>query len=110
MLKETCAFVNTSCHLCSYGTGAIMAVPAHDSRDYEFASKYDIEIHWVVEPNNGRCNNYENAFSGEGEIMNSSSSTSGLDINGLSCKEAACKVIEWADKAGFGKKKVLVFH
>lgn len=90
----------------SYGTGAIMAVPAHDSRDYEFASKYDIEIHWVVEPNNGRCNNYEKAFSGEGEIMNSSSSTSGLDINGLSCKEAACKVIEWADKAGFGKKKV----
>ncbi|KAL4313587.1 hypothetical protein GQ457_01G043200 [Hibiscus cannabinus] len=90
----------------SYGTGAIMAVPAHDARDHEFASKFDIPIKWVVTPNNGSCIESGKAYSGEGIVMNSSNMNVGLDINGLSSKEAAFKVIEWAEKNGKGKKKV----
>lgn len=90
----------------SYGTGAIMAVPAHDSRDHEFATKYDIPIVMVVVPEDGSLGDSSKAFSGVGIIINSASPTSGLDINGLSSKEAASKVIEWAEKTGNGKKKV----
>ncbi|MED6218662.1 hypothetical protein PIB30_028625 [Stylosanthes scabra] len=90
----------------SYGTGAIMAVPAHDSRDYEFALNYNVPINWVVMPNDKSINESGKAFSGEGVIVNSSNSFVGLDINGLSSKEAALKVIEWAEKSGNGKKKV----
>ncbi|XP_022132708.1 leucine--tRNA ligase, chloroplastic/mitochondrial isoform X2 [Momordica charantia] len=90
----------------SYGTGAIMAVPAHDSRDYDFAVKYDIPIVVVVVPEDRNIGDSTKAFSGVGIITNSSSSTSGLDIDGLSSKEAATKVIEWAEKTENGKRKV----
>ncbi|KAJ6728822.1 LEUCYL-TRNA SYNTHETASE [Salix koriyanagi] len=90
----------------SYGTGAIMAVPAHDTRDYEFATKYDIPIRWVVKPDDDDFSDSGKAYEGGGSILNSSSSTSGLDINGLDSKVAASKVIEWADTTGNGKKKV----
>ncbi|KAM7506289.1 hypothetical protein LguiB_005193 [Lonicera macranthoides] len=90
----------------SYGTGAIMAVPAHDTRDHEFASKYGIPICWVVTPDDGNCCDFEKPYSGEGTVVNSSSSTSGLDINGLPSKDAASKVIEWVEKTGNGNKKV----
>lgn len=90
----------------SYGTGAIMAVPAHDTRDHEFALKYDIPVCWVVTPDDVSSSNFEKPYPGEGIIINSSSLTSGIDINGLSSKEAASKVIEWAEKSGNVKKKV----
>ncbi|KAK9267515.1 hypothetical protein L1049_009943 [Liquidambar formosana] len=90
----------------SYGTGAIMAVPAHDTRDHEFALKYDIPICWVVTPDDESQNNFEKPYSGKGTVINSSSSALGLDINGLSTKEATSKVIEWAQRTGNGKKKV----
>ncbi|ONK81425.1 uncharacterized protein A4U43_C01F28950 [Asparagus officinalis] len=85
----------------SYGTGAIMSVPAHDSRDHEFALKYDIPIMRVVKPFD---ENYDEGepFLGDGTVINSSSSLTGLDINGLSCKEAASKVIDWLDSTGQG--------
>ncbi|TKY53984.1 Leucine--tRNA ligase [Spatholobus suberectus] len=89
----------------SYGTGAIMAVPAHDSRDYEFALKYDVPIRWVVMPNDKSLESGK-AFPGEGIIVNSSNTLVGLDINGLSSKEAALNVIEWAEKSENGKRKV----
>ncbi|KAL8228259.1 hypothetical protein R6Q57_015843 [Mikania cordata] len=89
----------------SYGTGAIMAVPAHDSRDHEFAKKYDIPIHWVVTSDES-CDDFEKPFSGEGDVINSSSSKTGLNINGLHSKEAANKVIEWVEKTGNGNRKV----
>ncbi|KOM33659.1 hypothetical protein LR48_Vigan01g321500 [Vigna angularis] len=88
-----------------YGTGAIMAVPAHDSRDYDFAQKYDVPICWVVTPD-GKSVDFGKAFNGEGIIVNSSNTLVGLDINGLSSKEAALTVIEWAEKSGKGKRKV----
>ncbi|KAM7264825.1 hypothetical protein ACFE04_002508 [Oxalis oulophora] len=90
----------------SYGTGAIMAVPAHDTRDHEFASKYNIPVQRVVMPDDESCIDPGKAYTGEGVIQNSSSSISGLDINGLSSKEAISKVIEWTAKTGNGKKKV----
>jgi leucyl-tRNA synthetase len=83
-----------------------MAVPAHDTRDYEFAVKYDIPIHWVVTPEDKSLTDSRSAFPGQGTIINSSNSTLGLDINGLHSKEAASKVIEWAEKTKNGKKKV----
>ncbi|XP_020519669.1 leucine--tRNA ligase, chloroplastic/mitochondrial isoform X2 [Amborella trichopoda] len=89
----------------SYGTGAIMAVPAHDSRDYDFAVKYDIPIRWVVNPVDGQFFP-EKLYIGDGTMINSSSLMTGLDINGLPVKEAAAKVIDWLEITGHGKKKV----
>ncbi|ERN00675.1 hypothetical protein AMTR_s00106p00044210 [Amborella trichopoda] len=88
-----------------YGTGAIMAVPAHDSRDHDFAVKYDIPIRWVVNPVDGQFFP-EKLHIGEGTMINSSSLMTGLDINGLPVKEAAAKVIDWLEITGHGKKKV----
>ncbi|KAH9604645.1 hypothetical protein KSS87_014913 [Heliosperma pusillum] len=90
----------------SYGTGAIMAVPAHDTRDYEFATKYDILINWVVKPHDENSGKPGKPFPGDGVLINSSSSETGLDINGISSKAAASKVIQWAEETGNGKRKV----
>ncbi|CAL5344469.1 unnamed protein product [Camellia sinensis] len=89
-----------------YGTGTIMAVPAHDMHDHEFALKYDIPICWVVMPDGGSSGDSERPYSGEAISVNSSSPILGLDINGLPSKEAASKVIEWVEKIGNGNKKV----
>lgn len=90
----------------SYGTGAIMAVPAHDARDHEFALKYNIPIRGVVMPNSESSSDVGKSYSGDGTMINSSNLAAGIDINGLSNKEGASKVIEWLEKTGNGKKKV----
>ncbi|CAH9081609.1 unnamed protein product [Cuscuta epithymum] len=90
----------------SYGTGAIMAVPAHDARDHEFALKHNIPISRVVMPVDDTLNNHEKPYTGDGIMINSSSSSSGLDINGLSSKIAVSRVIEWLEKSGKGKKQI----
>ncbi|KAL6546798.1 hypothetical protein OROMI_022519 [Orobanche minor] len=90
----------------SYGTGAIMAVPAHDTRDHEFALKYNISICGVVIPDNGYFSYSEKAYTGEGTMINSSSTTSGLNINGLPSKDAGSRVVDWLEKSGNGMKKV----
>ncbi|KAL3521930.1 hypothetical protein ACH5RR_014764 [Cinchona calisaya] len=92
--------------LASYGTGAIMAVPAHDTRDHEFASKYNIPICGVVLPNDENFSSFDKAYAGDGTMINSSNLTSGLDINGLSNKEAASEVTKWLEKTGNGKRKI----
>lgn len=81
--------------LASYGTGAVMAVPAHDDRDYEFAKKYDLPIHQVLDGDVS-----SNAFTGDSKHINSSF------INGLYIAEAKEKVIEYLEKikAGYSKK------
>lgn len=86
-----------------YGTGAIMAVPAHDSRDFEFAKAFDLPMRLVVSPNDGKEWDQEKAYSGDGKLVNSSYE---IDINGLSTSEAASKVIHWLEQNGFGTKKV----
>lgn len=88
--------------LMDYGTGAIMAVPAHDTRDYEFAIKYDIDIIPVVDP--GRddidVNNLNEAFVAEGVMINSG------EFNGLSNKEAIKKITESLATRGIGEETI----
>lgn len=82
--------------LSSYGTGAIMAVPAHDSRDYAFAKKYGLDIIPVLEGGNIA----EEAFEGDGLHINSGF------INGLNKQDANDKMIETLEKRNIGKAKV----
>jgi leucyl-tRNA synthetase len=82
--------------LMSYGTGAIMAVPAHDERDYEFAKKFDLPMIEVVAGGNIE----KEAYTGDGEHINSEF------LNGLSKEEAIEKMIQWLEEKGIGEKKV----
>ncbi len=79
--------------LISYGTGAIMAVPGHDERDFEFAQKFGLEIRYVVEPPTPG----EACFTGDGTAKNS-----GL-LDGLKSPEAKRKIIDWLEAHGTGK-------
>lgn len=83
-----------------------MAVPAHDTRDHEFALKYNIPVRGVVTPDNGSFSYAEKPYTGEGSLVNSSNPVTGLDINGLPSKDAASRVIDWLEKSGKGMKKV----
>ena len=82
--------------LASYGTGAIMAVPAHDSRDYAFAKKYDLEIIQVLEGGDISKEAYEE----DGLHINSSF------LNGLNKEEAINKMLNILEEKGIGKKKI----
>jgi len=82
--------------LATYGTGAIMAVPAHDERDYEFAKKFNLEIIPVLE---GGDISVE-AFTGDGQHINSDF------LNGLRLKEAQEKMIQWLTDKKIGEKKI----
>jgi len=88
--------------LMGYGTGAIMAVPAHDQRDFDFAKKFDLEIIPVVDSEDPEIdvNNLKEAFAAEGTMINSGK------FNGMNNKEAIGAVIEWLDSEGIGKKTV----
>ncbi len=82
--------------LATYGTGAIMAVPAHDQRDYEFATKFGIDIIPVIDG---------------GDISNSAYAGDGLHINsdfldGLNKTDAIDKIIDWLESKNIGKKKI----
>ena len=82
--------------LASYGTGAVMAVPAHDERDYEFATKFNLPITAVVEDNG----EVVVPFFGDGKHINSDF------INGLNNEEAIAKVIEFLEENKVGRSKV----
>ena len=82
--------------LASYGTGAVMAVPAHDERDYEFATKFNLPIKAVVEDNG----EVVVPFYGDGKHINSDF------INGLNNEEAIAKVIEFLEENKVGRSKV----
>ncbi|NDV65462.1 leucine--tRNA ligase [Bacteroides sp. 224] len=92
--------------LAGYGTGAIMAVPAHDSRDYAFAKHFNLEIRPLIEG----CDVSEESFDAkEGIMMNSprpGTSEDGLVLNGLTVKEAILKTKEYIAESGLGKVKV----
>ena len=87
--------------LTGYGTGAIMAVPAHDTRDYEFAKTFGLPITEVVSGGNVD----EEAWAEDGALVNSANDK-GLDLNGLNKAEAIAKAIEWLEKDGSGREKV----
>ena len=89
--------------LMTYGTGAIMAVPGHDERDYEFAIKYDLPIEEVVSGGDINIQAYTDTI--DGTMINSSNS-SGLDINGYNVQDAIKTTIKWLTENGKGSKKV----
>lgn len=82
--------------LSSYGTGAVMAVPAHDERDYEFASKFNLPINEVIAGGDIQ----KEAYTGVGEHINSG------ELNGLDNETAISKAIELLVAKGAGEKKV----
>ena len=88
--------------LSSYGTGAIMAVPAHDTRDFEFATKFNLPIVQVVKPTEGDVDLSKEAFTDvqTGILINSEF------LNDLSVEDAKKKVIEYLEKNNIGTKKV----
>lgn len=83
--------------LASYGTGAIMAVPAHDQRDYDFATALELPIVEVVAGGDVSVE----AFTGEGTAVNSANDD-GLDINGMGLAEAKATTIAWLEDRGLG--------
>ncbi|MDA7868173.1 leucine--tRNA ligase, partial [Akkermansiaceae bacterium] len=80
-----------------YGSGAIMAVPAHDTRDFEFAEKFDLPVLQVVQPNGGQD---WQGYTDPGTAINSGF------LDGLKTKEAKKKIIHWLVENGKGEKKI----
>lgn len=94
--------------LMQYGTGAVMGVPAHDERDFEFALQYNIPILPVIDPENTEERSDvlkgKRYWPGEGKIINSASS--GFSINGLPIEEAKQAIGEHLEKTGAGERTV----
>jgi leucyl-tRNA synthetase len=88
--------------LMDYGTGAIMSVPGHDERDFEFATKYGIEIRQVIKPvEEGEGSDALPFVSEDGVLVNSG------EYNGMSCAQAQKKLQEVATRGQFGEAKVI---
>jgi leucyl-tRNA synthetase len=85
--------------MASYGTGAIMAVPAHDERDFEFAKKFGIKIIQVVLDPSGKTK-ADQVFSGEGKAVDSGF------LDGLPTRQAKDKIISWLEEKSLGKRAV----
>jgi len=88
--------------LMSYGTGAVMAVPAHDQRDFEFAKKYNIPIKVVIQPDSGGLDpaTMEEAYVDPGTMVGSG------PFDGRNNREAMSDIIKWLDTEGYGKGTV----
>jgi leucyl-tRNA synthetase len=88
--------------LMSYGTGAVMAVPAHDQRDYEFARKYGLPVKQVIRPASAdqSCDLSEKAFTEKGVLINSG------EFDGLDSAAAFEKIADWLGARGKGEKQV----
>ena len=89
--------------LAGYGTGAVMAVPAHDSRDFLFAKKYNLPIKIVIHPDKNTSldlSSMEDAYVDHGVMVNSG------EFNGLVGEDAIRKVTAYAEKKGIGREKV----
>ncbi|MFF3393393.1 leucine--tRNA ligase [Streptomyces sp. NPDC002669] len=94
--------------LMGYGTGAIMAVPAHDARDFAFARAFELPMRCVVEPSDDRGTDpstWEDAFSSyEAKLVNSANDE--ISLNGLGVVEAKAKITEWLTEHGVGEGTV----
>ncbi|MFA6600237.1 MAG: leucine--tRNA ligase [Candidatus Omnitrophota bacterium] len=96
--------------LLSYGTGAIMSVPAHDERDFEFAQKFHLPVVEVIQDPkkdaaNGRTS-LEAAFTGEGICIHSATPDGSFSIDGLPTPEAKEKITRWLEGKKIGQKSV----
>ncbi len=98
--------------LTGYGTGAIMAVPAHDTRDFEFAKKFNIPITCILEPDTKdeelkrQVLNGNACWTEDGIYVNSSDPDTGLDINGLNKEKGIEEVISWLEGKSLGKTAI----
>ncbi|MFI9184068.1 leucine--tRNA ligase [Streptomyces goshikiensis] len=94
--------------LMGYGTGAIMAVPAHDSRDFEFARAFELPMRCVVRPTDGRGTDpaeWDAAFvSYDAELVNSAGE--GISLDGLGVAEAKAAITDWLAERGIGEGTV----
>ncbi len=88
--------------LMGYGTGAIMSVPAHDQRDFEFARKYGLEVRVVIQPEGERLDGRTMAVAhdGPGRVVNSG------PFDGLAAEQAIPKMAAWAQQKGIGRPTV----
>ena len=86
--------------LLTYGTGCVMAVPAHDERDFDFARKYDLPIREVISPSGKAVESMGEAFIGVGVMINSDR------FNGMKSDKGIQAVIEYLEENGFGEKKI----
>ncbi len=88
--------------LMDYGTGVVMAVPAHDQRDFDFARKYNLPVDVVISPDGSDISgdSLDAAFEAEGTMINSG------EFTGMNNREALPKMIEYMDKKGIGTTKV----
>jgi leucyl-tRNA synthetase len=101
--------------LISYGTGAIMAVPSHDARDFDFAVKFDIPVRCIISPDKKEAASAgvsiddvlagKACWPGNGAMINSANSA-GLDINGLEVTDSKRTTIEWMERKGIGRGAV----
>ncbi|HOF20237.1 MAG TPA: leucine--tRNA ligase [Bacteroidales bacterium] len=95
-----------------YGTGAIMAVPAHDTRDFEFAVKFNIPVICILDPDvadpglKERIREGREVWTGDGRYINSADRNTGIDINGLNMEAGIARMIQWLESTGLGSARV----
>jgi len=98
--------------LMGYGTGAIMAVPAHDIRDFEFAVKFNLPIACIQDPDvsdpehKKRIIDGKECWTEDGRYINSSDRNTGIDINGLNKDAGIAKMIQWLESECLGTARV----
>ena len=85
--------------LAEYGSGAVMAVPAHDERDFEFAKKYSLPIKYVIKPKEGELDTSK-AYTEPGILFDSG------EFSGLTSEEAKKRIIDYFEKSGLGKRTI----
>ena len=87
--------------LSSYGTGAVIGVPAHDQRDYEFAQKYNLKITQVIQNSKEKQNAIlQKAYTGDGKLINSDF------LNNMTVNEAKIEIVKRFEQKGIGKKDI----
>jgi leucyl-tRNA synthetase len=98
--------------LTGYGTGAIMAVPAHDTRDFEFAQKFNMPIICIQDPDVTDPEQKKRILAGtecwteDGKYINSSDKSTGIDINGLNKEAGIAQITDWLESKKLGSSKV----
>jgi leucyl-tRNA synthetase len=98
--------------LTGYGTGAIMAVPAHDTRDFEFAVKFDLPIVCIQDPDvsdpeqKKRITEGKECWTEDGRYINSADKETGIDINDLNKESGIDRITKWLESNDLGKAKV----
>ncbi|MCF8225671.1 MAG: leucine--tRNA ligase [Bacteroidales bacterium] len=98
--------------LTGYGTGAIMAVPAHDTRDFEFAKKFDLPIQCIMDPEGADQQLRKEVLEGDacwaedGTYIHSSNNEKGISIDGLKKRDGIDKITRWLEEKGVGKATI----